>query len=192
MISATPRPPGYKQYRTVVTVFGIQTTTLRPEETMSKGARWSFFAVISSGLLMVGLEKSILYTALPALNEQLHTDSAQQLWIINAYALVLAGLLLGTGTLGDKISHRRMFVYGLWIFGAAEYHQPGQALGPHLFAAGPGHPVQPGHGHQVRGQHRTELGHGSRHAHRLRHRRILLRPPPAPADRAAADEYPRP
>lgn len=86
---------------------------------MSKGARWSFFAVISSGLLMVGLDNSILYTALPALNEQLHTDSTQQLWIINAYALVLAGLLLGTGTLGDKIGHRRMFVYGLWIFGAA-------------------------------------------------------------------------
>lgn len=86
---------------------------------MSKGARWSFFAVISSGLLMVGLDNSILYTGLPAFNEQLHTDSTQQLWIINAYALVLADLLLGTGTPGDKIGHRRMFVYGLWIFGAA-------------------------------------------------------------------------
>ena len=81
--------------------------------------RWSFFGVVSLGLLMIGLDNSILYTALPELSEQLHATSLQQLWIINAYALMLAGLLLGTGTLGDKIGHRRMFVIGLWIFGAA-------------------------------------------------------------------------
>lgn len=81
--------------------------------------RWTFFAVISLGLLMVGLDNSILYTALPALTDQLHTTSTQQLWIINAYALVLAGLLLGTGTLGDRIGHRRMFVIGLVLFGSA-------------------------------------------------------------------------
>ena len=64
---------------------------------------------------MIGLDNSILYTALPELSEQLHATSLQQLWIINAYALMLAGLLLGTGTLGDKIGHRRMFVIGLWV-----------------------------------------------------------------------------
>ena len=68
---------------------------------------------------MIGLVNSILYTALPELAEQLHATSLQQLWIINAYALMLAGLLLGTGTLGDKIGHRRMFVIGLWVFGIA-------------------------------------------------------------------------
>lgn len=76
-----------------------------------------FFAVISLGLLMIGLDNSILYTALPSLNEQLHATETQQLWILNAYALVLAGLLLGTGTLGDRIGHRRMFVTGLGVFG---------------------------------------------------------------------------
>ncbi|WP_339016908.1 MFS transporter [Corynebacterium hesseae] len=81
--------------------------------------RWTFFGVISLGLLMIGLDNSILYTALPVLSDQLHATSLQQLWIINAYALMLAGLLLGTGTLGDKIGHRRMFVIGLWIFGIA-------------------------------------------------------------------------
>ena len=81
--------------------------------------RWIFFSVISLGLLMIGLDNSILYTALPELSEQLHATSLQQLWIINAYALMLAGLLLGTGTLGDKIGHRRMFVIGLWVFGIA-------------------------------------------------------------------------
>lgn len=81
--------------------------------------RWSFFAAISLGLLMIGLDNSILFTALPTLTEELHAGETQQLWIINAYPLVLAGLLLGTGTLGDKIGHRRMFTTGLVIFGVA-------------------------------------------------------------------------
>src|SRR5699024_4913955 len=81
--------------------------------------RWSFFAAISLGLLMIGLDNSILFTALPTLTEELHAGDTQQLWIINAYPLVLAGLLLGTGTLGDKIGHRRMFTTGLVIFGVA-------------------------------------------------------------------------
>ena len=81
--------------------------------------RWSFCAVISLGLLMVGLDNSILYTALPQLSQQLHTTDTQQLWIINAYALVLSGLLLGAGTLGDRTGHRRMFLIGLAVFGGA-------------------------------------------------------------------------
>ena len=68
---------------------------------------------------MVGLDNSILYTALPQLAQQLHTTDTQQLWIINAYALVLSGLLLGAGTLGDRTGHRRMFLIGLAIFGGA-------------------------------------------------------------------------
>ncbi|SDS66375.1 MFS transporter [Corynebacterium timonense] len=81
--------------------------------------RWGFFAVISLGLFMIGLDNSILYTALPTLEAQLETSTTEALWIINAYPLVLSGLLLGTGTLGDKIGHRLMFVIGLVIFGVA-------------------------------------------------------------------------
>lgn len=81
--------------------------------------RWTFFAVISLGLLMIGLDNSILYTALPVLTHELHTTDTQQLWIINAYPLMLAGLLLGTGTLGDRVGHRRMFSIGLILFGFA-------------------------------------------------------------------------
>ncbi|MEX3517534.1 MFS transporter [Corynebacterium camporealensis] len=81
--------------------------------------RWTFFAFISLGLLMIGLDNSILYTALPKLSEQLGVTDTQQLWIFNAYALVISGLLLGTGTLGDRVGHRRMFLIGLVIFGIA-------------------------------------------------------------------------
>ena len=81
--------------------------------------RWTFLLVVSLGLLMIGVDNSILYTALPELRSQLGTTETQALWIINAYPLVLAGLLLGTGTLGDRIGHRLMFLIGLVIFGAA-------------------------------------------------------------------------
>lgn len=79
--------------------------------------RWTFLAIISAALFLVGADNSILYTALPELRDQLGTTSLQGLWIINAYPLVLSGLLLGTGTLGDRIGHRLMFIIGVSIFG---------------------------------------------------------------------------
>lgn len=86
---------------------------------MTKAQRWGFFAVVSLGLLMIGLDNSILYTALPALERSLGAGPSEGLWIINAYPLALSGLLLGTGTLGDRVGHRKMFLIGLTIFGAA-------------------------------------------------------------------------
>ncbi|WP_268989744.1 MFS transporter [Corynebacterium fournieri] len=86
---------------------------------MTKAQRWGFFAVVSLGLLMIGLDNSILYTALPALEGALGASPEQGLWIINAYPLVLSGLLLGTGALGDRVGHRLMFLVGLAIFGLA-------------------------------------------------------------------------
>ncbi|AXR73920.1 MFS transporter [Auritidibacter sp. NML130574] len=87
-------------------------------ETSTPGQRWAFLAIISAALFLVGADNSILYTALPVLRDELGTSELQGLWIINAYPLVLSGLLLGTGTLGDKIGHRLMFLLGVSIFGA--------------------------------------------------------------------------
>lgn len=81
--------------------------------------RWVFLGVISLGLLMIGLDNSVLYTAVPHLTHSLEATGMQSLWIINAYPLVLSGLLLGTGTLGDRVGHRRMFTVGLVLFGLA-------------------------------------------------------------------------
>ncbi|AKK03940.1 MFS transporter [Corynebacterium epidermidicanis] len=86
---------------------------------MTSQRRWLFFGLISIGLYLVGMDNSILFTALPSLQEQLHTTENQGLWIINAYPLTMCGLLLGTGTLGDRIGHRRMFLWGLATFGVA-------------------------------------------------------------------------
>lgn len=84
---------------------------------VSPARRWGFLILLSLGLFLVGADNSILYTALPALRDQLHTTDLQGLWIINAYPLVLCGLLLGVGTLGDRIGHRLMFTVGVTVFG---------------------------------------------------------------------------
>lgn len=81
--------------------------------------RWVVLAILSLGLLMVVLDNSVLYTALPALTDDLEATSSEALWIINAYPLVMAGLLLGAGGLGDKFGHKRLFVWGMAIFGVA-------------------------------------------------------------------------
>src|SRR5580693_9209872 len=86
---------------------------------MSKTRRWLVLATVSAGLLMVSVDTTVLYTALPALTGDLRADASQKLWIINAYPLVMAGLLLGAGTLGDRIGHKRMYLTGLALFAAA-------------------------------------------------------------------------
>ncbi len=87
--------------------------------TMTAARRWMLLVTVAAGLLLVTVDNTILYTALPTLTAQLGATGAQSLWIINAYPVVMAGLLLGSGTLGDRIGHVRMFVVGLVVFGLA-------------------------------------------------------------------------
>lgn len=86
---------------------------------MTRTRRWLLLAVVAAALLLITLDNSILYTALPTLTAELGANGTESLWIINAYPLVMAGLLLGAGTLGDRVGHTRMFLIGLVIFGAA-------------------------------------------------------------------------
>ena len=86
---------------------------------MTARRRWAVLATVAAGLLLITLDNSILYTALPTLVDELGATSSESLWIINAYPVVMAGLLLGAGTLGDRVGHRRMFLIGLVIFGLA-------------------------------------------------------------------------
>ena len=81
--------------------------------------RWIVLITLAAGLLLITLDNSILYTALPVLTRELGASQTQLLWIINAYPLVMAGLLLGAGTLGDRVGHKRMFLIGLVVFGGA-------------------------------------------------------------------------
>ncbi|WP_439815987.1 MFS transporter [Zavarzinia sp. CC-PAN008] len=81
--------------------------------------RWLILAIVSSALLLIVIDMTVLYTALPRLTHDLGASPSEKLWIMNAYALVVAGLLPGAGTLGDRLGPKRLFLAGLVVFGAA-------------------------------------------------------------------------
>jgi MFS transporter, DHA2 family, multidrug resistance protein len=87
--------------------------------TVSEKSRWLILIVLSSALFLIVIDMTVLYTALPSLARDLGTSASEKLWIINAYALVVAGLLPGLGTLGDRVGHKRMFIARLCVFGIA-------------------------------------------------------------------------
>nr|WP_310434224.1 MFS transporter [Streptomyces sp. 3330] len=70
-------------------------------------------------LLLVSMDVSVLYFAIPAISADLRPTGTQQLWIFDIYAFVLAGLLMTMGSLGDRIGRRRLLLIGAAAFGAA-------------------------------------------------------------------------
>ena len=80
--------------------------------------RWGTLAVLCVSLLVIGLDNTILNVALPTLVEDLHATASQQQWLVDAYTLVFASLLLTAGALGDKFGRRGALTVGLVIFGA--------------------------------------------------------------------------
>lgn len=94
-------------------------TLPKPVTGMTGARRWLVLAVVSVALLLIVIDMTVLYTALPRLTHDLAATASAKLWIVNAYALVVSGLLLGMGTLGDRLGHKRLFLAGLAVFGAA-------------------------------------------------------------------------
>lgn len=86
---------------------------------MTSRNRWLVLAIVSSALFLIVIDMTVLYTALPRLTHDLGATASEKLWIVNAYPLVVAGLLPGLGTLGDRLGHRRLFMAGLAVFGMA-------------------------------------------------------------------------
>jgi DHA2 family multidrug resistance protein-like MFS transporter len=86
---------------------------------LSKLQRWIVLAIVSSALFMIVIDMTVLYSVLPRLTHDLAASASEKLWIVNIYPLVMAGLLLGLGTLGDRLGHKKLFVMGLAIFGIA-------------------------------------------------------------------------
>ena len=81
--------------------------------------RWRILAIVSSAVFLISVDMTVLYTALPTLTHDMGATASEKLWIINAYILVVAGLLPGFGTLGDRIGHKKMMMSGLSLFGLA-------------------------------------------------------------------------
>ncbi len=80
---------------------------------------WTAFTVLLLPLLLVSMDVSVLYFAIPAITEQLDPSATQQLWIFDSYAFALSGLLITMGSLGDRIGRRRLLLIGASAFGLA-------------------------------------------------------------------------
>ena len=78
---------------------------------------WAALAVLMLPVLLVSVDNTVLSFALPQIALHLEPTSAQQLWIVDAYPLVLAGLLVTMGSLGDRFGRRRMLLIGASGFG---------------------------------------------------------------------------
>ena len=77
--------------------------------------RWVLFSTIL-GSSMAFIDASALNVALPALQDDLQASGVQLLWIVNAYLLMLAALILIGGSLGDKLGRKKVFMTGISLF----------------------------------------------------------------------------
>src|SRR3984957_1445467 len=83
------------------------------------GNPWAVLVVVSLGFFMTLLDLTIVNIAIPNMIDRLHASLDDVLWVLNAYALVLAVLVITAGRLGDLLGPRTMFVTGIVVFTAA-------------------------------------------------------------------------
>lgn len=89
---------------------------LDPPQAVLDPRRWWALAVLAASLLVVVMDMTILNVALPEMAAELHLTSVSQLWVVDAYALALAGLLIPVTALGDRWGRKRMLLTGYAAF----------------------------------------------------------------------------
>jgi EmrB/QacA subfamily drug resistance transporter len=97
--------------------------------------RWRILAVLSLSLVIIGLDNTVMNVALPSVQEELGVSGSTLQWIVDAYMLVFAGLLLAAGNLGDRHGRKRALQFGLIVFGIASVAGAFAATGGQLIAA---------------------------------------------------------
>ena len=90
---------------------------MQQEVTKPRG-RWLALLFISISLLVISLDNTILNVALPSISRDLGASASDLQWIIDAYILVFAALLLTMGAIGDRFGRKRALQIGLVWFGA--------------------------------------------------------------------------
>jgi EmrB/QacA subfamily drug resistance transporter len=78
--------------------------------------KWVTLAAVSFGLFMIMLDNTVVNVALPTMERDLHVSISQLEWVVTAYALTFAALLITGGKLADLYGRRRLFVVGLVVF----------------------------------------------------------------------------
>lgn len=90
-----------------------------PNKEKRKINEWLILAIIITALIPVTIDATILHVAIPTLTLSIGATGNEVLWIIDTYPLIMAGLLLPMGVLGDKIGHKKILIFGVGIFALA-------------------------------------------------------------------------
>lgn len=94
------------------------TTPQTPASTATARHPWAALAVLMLPVLLIAVDNTVLSFAVPAISEALRPGGTQLLWIIDAYPLILAGLLVPMGSFGDRVGRRRLLLIGASGFAA--------------------------------------------------------------------------
>jgi EmrB/QacA subfamily drug resistance transporter len=95
------------------------TRTGSAEERQADTRRWLVLGVMCLSLLLIVMDNTIVNVALPTLQRDLDASTTQLQWVVDAYILVFAGLLLTMGSLGDRFGRRGALAIGLSVMGTA-------------------------------------------------------------------------
>ncbi|MFF1819104.1 MFS transporter [Kribbella sp. NPDC058245] len=87
------------------------------DDELSRRRRLAVLGICCSSLFIVGLDSTIVNLALPAIRSELGASVTELQWTIDAYTLVLASLLMVSGSTADRVGRRRTFQAGLLLFG---------------------------------------------------------------------------
>src|SRR4051794_10907931 len=78
--------------------------------------RWWTLAAVCVGLLVISIDNTIVNVALPTLTRELGATNSQLQWIVDAYVLAFAGLLLPAGAIGDRFGRKGSLLAGMAVF----------------------------------------------------------------------------
>lgn len=96
---------------------------------------WFGLAALMLPVLLVSIDNTVLSFAIPQLSQALSPSASQLLWIVDIYPLILAGLLVTIGTLGDRVGRRRLLLVGATGFGLVSVYAAFAGDATHLIAA---------------------------------------------------------
>lgn len=95
----------------------MTTSTLTPGKAGPR--EWLALAVIVMPVLLISIDNTVLTFALPQVSVALRPSGEQLMWLVDIYPLMLAGLLIAAGSLGDRVGRRRLLLIGATGFGVA-------------------------------------------------------------------------
>lgn len=97
--------------------------------------RWWTLGALALSLVIIGLDNTVLNVAIPTLQRTFDASASELQWMVDAYVLAFAGLLLVMGALGDRFGRARALQVGLVLFGAASIAATFSTDAIHLIAA---------------------------------------------------------